>query len=349
MSSPRIPVSVVLELTYRCNHRCVFCSCPWEAPNSRYPKGRELELKEWISAIDRLYDSGVQSFSISGGEATLKDCMPDIVKYIHDEGIRRGCANPIVLISNGLAMKEEYLHLFKENDVHLSMSLPGYETFREHTGVDNADGVLRWFSRAKEIGLSTTLNVTVTRMNYHELFETLSMGLINGATSILLNRFLPGGRGLSHMKELTLSNEQINGMMDTAEEVLTEANRYGNLGTEVAICSIRSPERYKRLHVGFECAAARGFFVVDPAGKIRTCNHSPRVVGHVLEEPMISDVVYWNLFSRGQCKPSACNGCISADKCDCGCREVAHILSGSPLDPDCSLGIEIGSARKPMI
>ena len=345
MSSSRIPVSVVLELTYRCNHRCVFCSCPWEAPNSRYPKGRELELKEWISAIDRLYDSGVQSFSISGGEATLKDCMPDIVKYIHDEGIRRGCANPIVLISNGLAMKEEYLHLFKENDVHLSMSLPGYETFREHTGVDNADGVLRWFSRAKEIGLSTTLNVTVTRMNYHELFETLSMGLINGATSILLNRFLPGGRGLSHMKELTLSNEQINGMMDTAEEVLTEANRYGNLGTEVAVCSIRRPERYKRLHVGYECAAARGFFVVDPSGKIRTCNHSPRVVGHVLEEPMISDVVYWNLFSGGQCKPVACNGCISVDKCDCGCREVAHILRGNPLEPDSSLGIEIGSAR----
>ncbi|MBR6417070.1 MAG: radical SAM protein [Bacteroidales bacterium] len=345
MSSSRIPVSVVLELTYRCNHRCVFCSCPWEAPDSGYPKGRELDLKEWISAIDRLFDSGVQSFSISGGEATLKDCMPDIVEYIHNEGIRRGCANPIVLISNGLAMKEEYLHLFKENDVHLSMSLPGYKTFKEHTGVDNADGVLRWFSKAKAIGLSTTLNVTVTRMNYHELFETLSLGLINGATSILLNRFLPGGRGLSLMKELTLSNEQINGMMDTAEEVLTEANRYGNLGTEVAVCSIRRPERYKRLHVGYECAAARGFFVVDPSGKIRTCNHSPRVVGHVLEEPMISDVVYWNLFSGGQCKPVACNGCISVDKCDCGCREVAHILRGNPLEPDSSLGIEIGSAR----
>ena len=117
-------------------------------------------------------------------------------------------------------MNEEYLYLFKKNDVHLSMSLPGYETFEEHTGVNNADGVLYWFSKAKELGLSTTLNVTVTKKNYHELFETLSMGLINGANSILLNRFLPGGRGLSYMDELILSNDQVNGMLDIAEEVL---------------------------------------------------------------------------------------------------------------------------------
>ena len=341
MSNPRIPVSVVLELTYRCNHRCVFCSCPWEAPHSSYRKLAELELDDWIAAIDRLYDIGVKLFSISGGEATLKGCMPEIVEYIHKEGIRRGCASPIVLISNGLSMKEEYLSLFKENDVHLSMSLPGYGTFKEHTGVDNADGVLRWFSRAKEIGLSTTLNVTVTRKNYHELFETLSLGLINGANSVLLNRFLPGGRGLSHMDDLTLSNEQINGMMDTAEEVLTLANRYGNLGTEVAFCSIKNPERYKRLHVGYECAAARGLFVVDPSGRIRTCNHSPRVVGHILEDPMITDIEYWDLFSRGDNKPKACTGCIMTGKCDCGCREVAHMLGGSPMEPDCSLGIEV--------
>lgn len=226
-----LPPSVVLELTYKCNHRCVFCSCPWYAPESTYPKGDELSLDEWRTAIDRLYRLGIESFSISGGEAILKDCMPEIVEYIHTEGLKLGMNNPIVLISNGLVMKEEYLHLFKRCNVHLSMSLSGYSTFQEHTGVDNADGVLGWFEKAKSLGMLTTVNITVTQKNYHELFETISMGLLSGASSVLLNRFLPGGRGLEQMNDLMLSPEQVNGMLDTAEEVLTTANRYGFLGT----------------------------------------------------------------------------------------------------------------------
>ena len=138
-------------------------------------------------------------------------------------------------------MKEEYLKLFLDMNVHLSMSLPGYATFQEHTGVDNAEGVLSWFRKAHEMGLSTTVNVTVTRKNYDELFETISAGLINGASDVLLNRFLPGGRGLSYLPELLLSPNQINGMLRTAEEVLAHARRYAHLGTEIPYCAIQHP------------------------------------------------------------------------------------------------------------
>lgn len=337
MSDILLPPSVVLELTYRCNHRCVFCSCPWYAPQSNYYKGDEMCLEEWKKTIDILYRHGIQSFSISGGEAILKDCMPEVVEYIYVEGLKRRIRNPIVLISNGLAMKEEYLKLFKRCNVHLSMSLPGYNTFKEHTGVDNADGVLGWFEKAKLLGLHTTVNITVTRKNYHELFETISMGLVSGATSVLLNRFLPGGRGLSYKIELMLTPKQVNGMLDTAEEVLTLSNRYGNLGTEVAYCSIKEPNKYKHLQIGYQCAAAKGFFVIDPAGFVRTCNHSPHIVGHIFKEPMIKDLNYWNLFAHSECKPSMCNGCKMIFKCDCGCREVANILHGTPNEIDTSI------------
>ena len=67
------------------------------------------------------------------------------------------------------------------------------------------------------MGMNTTMNVTITKMNYHELFETLSVGLINGASSVLINRFLPGGRGLIYQHELALTNDQLNGMLDTTE------------------------------------------------------------------------------------------------------------------------------------
>jgi radical SAM protein with 4Fe4S-binding SPASM domain len=339
MSNIEFPISAVLELTYRCNHRCVFCSCPWYAPNSKYPKGEELELEQWKRAIDRLFDLGVRTFSISGGEATLKDCMPQIVEYIREESGRRikDSVYPIVLISNGLNMKDEYLQLFKRCGVHLSMSLPGYSTFQEHTGVDNADGVLEWFRKAKEMGIKTTVNVTVTRKNIHELFETISMGLISGASSLLLNRFLPGGRGLEHMDELMLSREQVNEMLSVAEEVLSLSGRYGSVGTEVAACAIRDAGRYERLSFGYRCGAAKSFFVIDPSGNVRTCNHSPRIVGHILKDPVIEDEAYWNMFAESRYKPAACRGCGRISECDCGCREVANILYGNPAELDTTI------------
>ena len=67
-----LPKSVALELTYRCNHKCKFCSCPWDAPNSVYPKGEELSVCEWTKVVDILYSKGIESFSISGGEVLLK-------------------------------------------------------------------------------------------------------------------------------------------------------------------------------------------------------------------------------------------------------------------------------------
>lgn len=331
----RLPKAAVLELTYRCNHKCLFCSCPWYAHNSSYPVKTELDINQWKQAISRLYDSGVEVFSISGGEAILKEGFEEILLHIREEGNKRGFNNVITLISNGLAMKEEYLHLFKELNVHLSMSLPGYTTFKDHTGVDNAEGVLSWFRKAKEIGLNPTVNVTVTKINYHELFETISLGLINGASNILLNRFLPGGRGLSYMDRLKLNNEQLNGMLDVAEEVLELSNRRGSVGTEFPYCVIKKPGKYKRINIGMKCAAAKMFFVIGPAGEVRTCNHSPKIVGNVFNEDIISDIDYWNDFAQSNYKPQQCKSCEEITNCDCGCREVANILFNNykEIDP----------------
>lgn len=337
MKTAHLPKSVALELTYRCNHKCKFCSCPWDAPNSTFPKGEELSVDDWKRVIALLYSKGIESFSLSGGEVLLKEGFEQILKYIRVLGKERGLDLPIVLISNGKRMNEDYLRLFKELNVHLSMSLPGYETFKEHTGVDNADGVLHWFQVAKSIGLRTTLNVTVTKKNYDELFQTISLGLLNGADDILLNRFLPGGRGLSYMNDLILTPKQVNGMLDIAEEVLSCANRFGNVGTEIPLCVIENKEKYKHIHFGSQCAAAKGFFVIDPSGNIRTCNHSPRVVGHIFRKPMITDAEYWNMFAMSEYKPEMCEGCALTSLCDCGCREVANILHDNPKEKDTSV------------
>ena len=332
-----IPSSAILELTYQCNHKCLFCSCPWEAERAPiYEKGKELNFEEWKKLLDKLYLWGVKNISISGGEALLKDCLTDLLDYIRHENTYNQDSS-IVLISNGLLMNETFLKAFKKYNIHLSLSLPGLQTFERLTGVDNSSGVLYWLREAKKIGVTTTLNVTATGVNYHELYETIANGFLAGADTLLLNRFLAGGRGLSHLGELSLTREQLNGMLDIAEEILELSNRTGATGTEFPLCIIKNMDKYKRLTIGSLCAAAKSFFVIDPAGYVRVCNHSPRKTGYIFDKQIVSDVAYWNRFVNRAYIPADCIGCKKVNYCDCGCREEASILHGNICARDCVL------------
>ena len=47
-----LPSTAVLELTYRCNHECIFCSCPWYA--SGFEQMPETPVSEWKGLLDAL-------------------------------------------------------------------------------------------------------------------------------------------------------------------------------------------------------------------------------------------------------------------------------------------------------
>ena len=49
-----LPDVAVLELTYRCNHKCRFCSCPWYA--GMLKPGTELDAAEWRQLICEFAD-----------------------------------------------------------------------------------------------------------------------------------------------------------------------------------------------------------------------------------------------------------------------------------------------------
>lgn len=77
--------------------------------------------------------------------------------------------------------------------------------------------------------------------------------------------------------------------------------------------------------------------MIDPSGQIRTCNHSPHIVGHILQDEIISDIHYWNIFANRNYQPIICKHCRHNVICDCGCREVSHILNGLPNEVDDSI------------
>lgn len=320
-----LPKVAALELTYLCNHNCLFCSCPWEHDESY--KNNELLLDEWKTVIDSLLSNGVHSFTLTGGEPLMRPDIKDLISYISSRNV------PLVMISNGRTMDETFIEYISRYNVSLCVSVPGIESFESHTGIDNIDHVLSLFEITKKYGIKSTANIAVTKKNIYELYENIALPLIHGAEYVLLNRFLPGGRGLSNT-ELLLSAEETNEMLDVAEEVLSKANRFGHVGTELPLCIIKNPEKYKHLQVSSSCAACKGFFIVDPSGYIKACNHSPKRICHYSKIDTIEKNEYWKIFKNKDYMPEMCIGCDKTSICDGGCREAAHVFYGSIKDKD---------------
>lgn len=342
-----LPATAVVELTYQCNHGCLFCSCPWENDGGDFERREELSSREWQAAIHKLSGMGVTNIAFTGGEPLLKEGLWDIAKAAASclaehvetvDGRLQSEQRPpnLYLLSNGTAVTTAVLQRCKQLGIQLSMSLPGLATYREHTQAGDPDTILTNFREAKRIGLPTVVNVTVTSLNIHELYETISAAFLAGADQLLMNRFLPGGRGLANADRLMLSNEQIGQMLDTAEQVLREAARFGSVGTELPKCVVDT-SRYERLEVGTRCAAALSFFVIGPSGYVRTCNHSPVRLAHVNDIDSVRTDPYWMRFTQKDYLPAMCSGCGAMAACDGGCREAAHIVGGSIDSPDPAL------------
>ena len=347
-----LPATAVLEMTYRCNHACLFCSCPWFNEQGDFARLPEMTVEEWKALIRRLMDMGVCDLAFTGGEPLLKEGLFDIMEFAasceteHIETVdgslqSRRAPPSLHLLSNGTAMTREVLEFCRQLNIQLSMSLPGLSTFREHTGGGDPDVILRWFQEAKAMGgFAVVAGVTVTRRNLFELYETISAALLAGADQLLMNRFLPGGRGIRHAAELMLSKEQIPRMLDTAEEALREAGRKGSVGTELPKCVVEK-NKYRQLQVGTRCSAGLSFFAIDPSGYVRACNHSPVRLVHFREIEKLKTDPYWRRFTQKDYLPASCSGCAMANDCDGGCREAAHICGGALDAPDPCLAASV--------
>jgi AdoMet-dependent heme synthase len=327
-----LPATAVLELTYRCNHECIFCSCPWYA--NGFERLPEMPVSEWKALLDALAREGVSEFAFTGGEPLLKDGWREIVGHACALRVRRPARGPadhdrpgVHFISNGRAMTDDALHFLADLRVHLMFSLPGLETYPEHTGGGRPEAVLDLFEKAAALGSAATVGVTVTRRNLHEVYSTVGEAFLAGAGELLLNRFLPGGRGLAYWRNLALDVDGTRRMLEEADAALRDSGRRGHVGTELPRCGF-DPGALARLEVGTRCGAAHHFFAVDPSGFVRVCNHSPTRLLYWTEIRSLWEEPLWRRFALHQHGLAACGGCALRHLCDGGCPEAAGMLSG---------------------
>lgn len=160
MTEANIPLQATLELTCRCNLKCVHCYLAEDTAG-------ELSTTEVFSVIDQLVDAGTMEMNFTGGEALLRDDFFDIVEYAR----KRNMA--VSLLSNGTLIDERAVAEMKR--LHLSeitVSLYG-ATSEMHEGITRVPGSFAKTVNAIRLlhqsGVKVHANAMVMRQNVKEI------------------------------------------------------------------------------------------------------------------------------------------------------------------------------------
>jgi radical SAM protein with 4Fe4S-binding SPASM domain len=320
--------SVVFEVTPRCNLACRHCYNPYKRPGERAP--RAYGYRENLKALKRLLSQAkLRQITLSGGEPLMAERFLELVLWLRLKGL------PITLISNGTQGAPEDWDRLVELGVGL-FELPvlgpdaaTHDAITQRPGsFDATQDTLR---RLVAAGARVCAAVVVSRMNLDRLEETLALAAQLGVGSILLNRVNIGGLGLRHWRELWLTPAQVDDMLVVADRVCQERGISIVSGVCTPLCAVE-PARHPRVKTP-TCSveAARRPLTMDGSGEIRSCNHSPVILGELFAQPLAEILASPELARWRELVPAYCQGCDRWEACLGGCRAASEQL-GCDLD-----------------
>lgn len=190
----RVPLAGSLELTRRCNLRCVHC---YLGPQERVHReaGREMTTAQVLSILDQVVEAGCFRLLITGGEPLLRSDFAEVYRYAKLAGL------DVTVFTNGTPVTDRYIELFQElppRMVEITLYGATAETYERITGVPGSferclAGIRRLHDGGVRLGLKTML-MTLNSIEF-EAIEAIARGF--GARfrfDPVINACLDGGR-----------------------------------------------------------------------------------------------------------------------------------------------------------
>lgn len=199
------PVGCQMELTYRCNQRCLHC---YNRSGECTTQAKELTIEEWVEVAKQLVEMNIFECIISGGEPTLlKDDLMKIMDPIHDSGA------DFVFITNGMLANKKFIDKMKKyNFEWFQVSIDGADS-NVHDFIRQAPGSWKKAVKAaqlvKEAGFPLVISHCVTRQNVSQVGEMIDLAYYLGAVRIILGPFMNSGRAILNHDKLSLSKSQV--------------------------------------------------------------------------------------------------------------------------------------------
>ena len=155
------PLSASLELTYRCNWRCVFCY------NPRHHDLRGLKAARWLGVLDELRALGTLYVALTGGEPLTHPEFLTIARGVRERALALRILTNGALVTESLAAE---IATLRPMAVELSLHGARALTHDRATATPGSfDSMLRGLDRLLSQGVAVVLKTPLTRLNEDEM------------------------------------------------------------------------------------------------------------------------------------------------------------------------------------
>lgn len=209
------PFITFWEVTRACDlacRHCRACAIPRRDP-------RELDYEQGRRLLSRVAESGCPVVVLTGGDPAKREDLVDLVAYGTSLGLRM-CLTPS---ATPLVTRELLSKLREASLSRLAVSLDGADAIAhdEFRGVPGSYArTFEILSDAKDLGLTTQVNTTITRHNHHQL-EAIAGELGSYGIELWSVFFLvPTGRGAD--LDL-LEPDRVEGLLERLARILEHA------------------------------------------------------------------------------------------------------------------------------
>ena len=308
-AKPSAPYRMDLALTYRCNANCPHC---YNARPRDYP---EMETDDWIDIIDILWDLGIPHICFTGGEATLRSDLPDLIAYAQSKGQITG------LLSNGRRLADrDYLdRLLSAGLDHIQITLESHHE-EIHDRMVATRGAFRQtvdgIRNCVDAGVYVMTNTTMLAENGPEIGETVDFLADLGVRTVGLNALIYAGKGATVGTGMLEAD-----LKPLLERVRAKTDQYGQRliwYTPTQYCHFDPVQ----MELGVKaCTAALYNMCVEPNGDVIPCQSFYEPLGHILRDSWDS---IWNheraiWLRERKYIPAACENCAVLSECGGGC------------------------------
>ena len=308
------PFAVQLELTTKCNHKCIHCYNHWREESV---KDRTLSEEEIEKIINNLKESEVSSLLITGGEPMLHPkLMFRAIELGKKAGLKCGVNSNLTLVTHEIAQE------LKQLDVGVLTSLLSFDPVL-HDSITKSKGsfqrLINGIKILQEHEVPISINMVVMRPNMEQIYETGKFVHGLGLRSFRATKVHPA-QGSMIFEDIKLPPEKISSIFENLIKLREDLGMNVDSLTTYPVCLLKDLNRYGEFLLSRSCSAGKSGCTIGADGSVRPCGHADESYGNSTIESLL--VIWPRLKSwrDGSLLPEECKECKYLRECSGGCR-----------------------------
>ena len=318
----KAPLSVQIEVTENCNHRCTHCYNYWKKGDKCIFENMTFATAKKVA--DEVINSQVFGVTLTGGEPFLNfDVTMYLVNRFKEAGIQVSINSNLTLITPSIIDE-----LKEANVLGILTSILG-DNEEVHDKITCTKGsflrLLEALEMCKEKNFPVSANMVVTRENLDTIENVAKIVNDYGCVDFTFTIALQPECDIDN-SDRYLSVEELKVLFNRSLKV-TKRFLYGARCLIEApycfLCELDEPSAYQIT----SCGAGTSSCVIGSNGNVRDCPLNSEIYGNLCLEPLKTIWLRMDKWRTTELIPDDCLSCKLLGECFGGCRRQSYVAS----------------------